>query len=64
MNILFTGFHFGGYHDSMIHICEIAKYLAAQGHHCYCASVSINDDIIQFADKNGLELHFPQDLQI
>lgn len=62
MNILFTGFYFDGWHGSMIHICEIAEYLSSQGHHCYCASVSITDEVIQFAQNNGLELYLPQNL--
>lgn len=64
MNILFTGFYFDGYHGSMIHICEIAEYLSSQGHRCYCASVSITDEVVQFAHSKGLELHRPQELPL
>ncbi len=64
MNILFTGFYFDGWHGSMIHICEIAEYLSLQGHHCYCASVSITDEVIQFAHNSGLELYLPQNLPL
>ena len=64
MNILFTGFYFDGWHGSMIHICEIAEYLSSQGHRCYCASVSITDEVVHFAHSKGLELHLPQELPL
>ncbi len=53
-NILFTGYYFDGYHGSMLHICEIAGYLTKKGFSCYCASVSITDEIKEYAKTKGL----------
>ena len=64
MNILFTGFYFDGYHGSMLHICEIAKYLSSKGHKCYCASLSITEEIKQYTKSNELDLYHVMELPI
>lgn len=54
--VLFTGFHFDGWHGSMLHICEIAQYLTEQGYECFCASVSISENIKAYVQLRGLKL--------
>ena len=64
MNILFTGFYFDGYHGSMMHICEIAKYLSSKGNKCYCASLSIKKEIKYYAKSMGLDVYNVVDLPV
>ena len=64
MNILFTGFYFDGYHGSMMHVCEIAKYLSSKGHKCYCAALSIKKEVKKYAKSIGLDVYNVVDLPI
>ncbi len=53
---LLAGFYFDGYHGSMMHICEIAKYLKSIGFDVTIAAVSITDEIKNYVKDIGINL--------
>jgi len=54
MYVLFTGYYFDGFHGSMLHICEMSEYFSQNGFKCYCASVFVNDYIVEYCKKRNL----------
>ncbi len=64
MKILFTGYYFDSYHGSMMHICEIGKYLKSLGHEIYIASCIIEDKIVKYTSELGLNLYSAQNLPL
>ena len=64
MNILFTGYYFDGYHGSMMHICEIGKYLKSFGHNIYIASCIIDDKIKKYTEELGLNLYYADEIPL
>lgn len=61
---LLTGFYFEGYHGSMMHICEIAKYLKTQNYDVYIASMEITEEIKNYTKSLGLDLYYVYDLPL
>lgn len=55
--ILFTCCHFDGYHGSVMHVCELARYLSGLGWRCFCAVAYPTDTMVAFAAERGLEVH-------
>ena len=60
--ILFTCFRFGGYHGSVIHICEIAEYLFRQGYCIYVAVATCSEEIKQYAQQKGAAVFYWDEL--
>lgn len=56
-NFLMTGYYFNGYHGSMMHICEIGEYLAAQGWTVGVVSVDITPEIRRYVEAKGIHLY-------
>ena len=60
--ILFTCFRFGGYHGSVIHICEIAEYLFRQGYCIYVAVATCSEEIKRYAQQKGAAIFYWDEL--
>ena len=56
-NFLLTGYYFNGYHGSMMHICEIAEYLVAQGWMVGVVSMDITQEIREYVESKGIRLY-------
>ena len=56
MKYLLTGYFFDGYHGSMMHLCEIAEYLAGQGNDVEIVSMQIEDEIRNYVASMGAKL--------
>ena len=57
--ILLTGYYFDAFSGSMVHICEIGKYMKELGYDVYIGSVIIDNKIIDYCyNKLGINLMY------
>lgn len=56
-SILFTCFHFDGFHGSVMHVCEIARFLSSKGWKCLCAVAHLTAEMREYALSRGLEVY-------
>lgn len=64
LRVLFTGFAFDGYHGSVMHICEIAKYLKSLGVDVYIASLQVEKRFIKYLNEFGIRLYYLPELPL
>ena len=62
-NFLITGYHFYGWHGSLVHICELAKELNSLGYCVYLAGVEISFEIKELV-KDFAKLYFFDNLPL